>query len=157
VIPQKGEYENFNKKSYFDVFGFSGYPADGWITLCGNAHGFSRRNPHCSLKSDGTVWAWGYNYYGQLGDGTTTQSSTPVSNPGFSGASMVAAGYSHTIALKSDGTVWAWGINNYGQLGNGTITGSIAPKPVPNFSDVKSIISNGDSVLAVKNDGSVWG
>ena len=63
-----------------------------------------------SLKSDGTVWAWGKNDYGQLGDGTTTQRSTPVQVSSLSGVIAVADGDYHSLAVKSDGTVWAWGI-----------------------------------------------
>jgi len=56
------------------------------------------------LKSDGTVWAWGYNYYGQLGDGTTTQRLTPVQVSGLNGVIAIAAGGQYfTLALKSDG------------------------------------------------------
>src|SRR5881628_2032757 len=72
-----------------------------------------------ALKSDGTVWAWGYNGYGQLGDGTTTQRLTPVQVSGSSGVIAIATGQYFSLALKSDGTVWAWGYNYYGQLGNG--------------------------------------
>ena len=64
-----------------------------------------------ALKSDGTVWAWGDNYYGQLGDGTTTNQPSPVQVPGLTGVIAVAAGYSHSLAVKNDGTVWAWGYN----------------------------------------------
>ena len=60
-----------------------------------------------ALKSDGTVWGWGSNLSGQLGDGTTTQRAIPLKLPGLSGVVTVAAGNSHSVALKSDGTVWA--------------------------------------------------
>ena len=64
-----------------------------------------------ALKSDGTVWAWGGNYEGQLGDGTTNNKLTPVQVSGLSGVIAIAASYRHSLALKSDGTVWAWGSN----------------------------------------------
>ena len=77
-----------------------------------------------ALTSDGKVFAWGYNYTGQLGDGTTTNRSTPVAvnmNGALLGKSVtaIAAGYGHTVALTSDGKVFAWGHNYYGELGNG--------------------------------------
>ena len=75
-----------------------------------------------ALKSDGTVWAWGANYYGQLGDGSTTNRTTPVQVSGLTGVVAIAGGGNHSLALKSDGTVYAWGYNNRGQLGDGTTT-----------------------------------
>ncbi|MZG88400.1 RCC1 repeat-containing protein, partial [Staphylococcus aureus] len=80
-----------------------------------------------ALKSDGTVWAWGYNGYGQLGDGSTTNRSTPVQVSGLTDVIAIAGGYYHTIALKSDGTVWAWGHNEGGQLGDGSTTNRSTP------------------------------
>ena len=70
------------------------------------------------MKTDGTVWAWGNNSNGQLGNGTTTLSATPVQVSGMSGVAAIAAGQQDTVALKTDGTVWAWGYNFYGQLGD---------------------------------------
>ena len=70
-----------------------------------------------ALKSDGTVWAWGYNGYGQLGDGTMADRYAPVQVSGLSGVTAIAGGWFYTVALKSDGTVWAWGDNSSGQLG----------------------------------------
>ena len=75
-----------------------------------------------AVKSDGTVWAWGNNWLGQLGDGTTTDRSIPVQVSGLSGVVAVAGGDYHSLAVKSDGTVWAWGDNYHGQLGDGTTT-----------------------------------
>lgn len=83
-----------------------------------------------ALKSDGTVWAWGDNTYGQLGDGTTTDRATPVQVTGLTGVTRIAAGYFHVLALRNDGTVRSWGRNTYGQLGNGTTTDSHSPVTV---------------------------
>ncbi|MCX6377947.1 MAG: hypothetical protein NT023_00490 [Armatimonadetes bacterium] len=73
-----------------------------------------------ALKSDGTVWAWGLNDNGRLGDGTATGRNTPVQISNLTGMAQVSAGNRHSLALKSDGTVWAWGGNSSGQLGDGT-------------------------------------
>jgi hypothetical protein len=69
-----------------------------------------------ALLRDGTVWAWGANISGQLGDGTTTLRSTPLPVPGLTGVFAVEAGDDHSLAVRSDGTVWAWGSNTSGQL-----------------------------------------
>src|SRR5439155_1532361 len=73
-----------------------------------------------ALKTDGTVWTWGYNSDGELGNGTTTNSSVPVRVTGLSGVVGVAGGDFHSLAVKNDGTVWTWGDDRCGQLGNGT-------------------------------------
>jgi len=62
-----------------------------------------------ALKSDGTVWAWGLNNRGQLGDGSTTNRTTPVQVSGLTGVMVIAGGAYHSLALKSDGTVWRGG------------------------------------------------
>ncbi len=72
-----------------------------------------------ALKSDGAVWAWGWNFSGQLGNGTDLDSSIPKKVSNLTDVIAIAAGGEHSLALKSDGTVWAWGDNTSGQLGNG--------------------------------------
>ncbi len=74
-----------------------------------------------ALKNDGTVWAWGNNGSGQLGDGTISSKLTPVRVAGLSNVVAIAAGNSHSLALRNDGTIWAWGCNANGQLGDGTL------------------------------------
>src|SRR5437763_1373365 len=69
-----------------------------------------------ALKGDGTVWGWGYNGSGELGDGTTTDRATPVQASGLSGVVAIGSGVNHVLAVKADGTVWAWGQNPKGQL-----------------------------------------
>jgi alpha-tubulin suppressor-like RCC1 family protein len=86
-----------------------------------------------ALKNDGTVWTWGYNGSGQLGNGAALDESpnpTPTQVPGLSGITAIAAGTYHSLALKNDGTVWGWGYNGHGQLGNNTITDSSVPVQV---------------------------
>ncbi len=89
-----------------------------------------------ALKSDGTVFAWGCNTNGQLGDGTKTDRTTPVQVQGLSNIVAVSPGYLHSLALKSDGTVWAWGWNNYGAIGDGTNIDRLTPVQIPSLSDV---------------------
>ena len=109
-----------------------------------------------ALKSDGTVWAWGNNWVGQLGDGTTSHRSTPVQVSGLSGVIAIAGGGYHSIALKSDGTVWAWGWNEYGQLGDGTTSHRSTPVQVSGLSGVIAIAGGGYHSIALKSDGTVW-
>ena len=85
-----------------------------WVSItAGKGHGLA-------VKSDGTLWAWGGNGVGQLGDGTTIERHSPVQVGKDNDLSFVVAGYFHTVALKSDGSLWTWGLNEYGQLGDGT-------------------------------------
>jgi alpha-tubulin suppressor-like RCC1 family protein len=109
-----------------------------------------------ALKSDRTVWAWGYNAYAQLGNGTTTSSLYPVQVPGLSDVTAISAGMYHSLALKLDGTIWAWGSNSSGQLGDGTTTSSLYPVQVPGLSDVTAISAGMYHSLALKSDGTVW-
>jgi alpha-tubulin suppressor-like RCC1 family protein len=108
------------------------------------------------LKSDSTVWAWGYNGVGQLGNGTTTQSNIPVQVSSLTGVIAIAAGTNHGLALKSDSTVWAWGYNGNGQLGNGTTTQSNIPVQVSGLTGIIAIAAGNQHSLALKSDGTVW-
>ncbi len=119
---------------------------------CGDGH-------TVALKEDGTVWAWGANGYGQLGDGTTTLRTIPVQVKDLSGIVAVECGYSHSVALKSDGTVWTWGWNSLGQLGNGTSGWNdykSTPVQVTGLSGVKAIAASMYNTAALKTDGTVW-
>lgn len=109
-----------------------------------------------AVKSDGTVWAWGYNGYGQLGSGNYNNSPIPTQVQGLTDVVAVAAGSGFSIALKSDGTVWAWGANMYGQLGDGTTNLKALPVQVKNLSGVQAIGSGVGHSLALKNDGTIW-
>ena len=142
--------------------------------------------PHSlALKNDGTVWAWGYNYYGQLGDGNSGidpntnadfVSNTPVQASGLTDVKAIAAGEGFSLALKNDGTVWAWGNNFFGQLGDGNSgidpdsdTGDAVVSDTPVqvkgengvgfLTNVKAIAAGGGHSLALKNGGTVraWG
>ena len=109
-----------------------------------------------ALKADGSVWLWGLNYSGQLGDGTTTDRLLPTQVAGLTGVVAVAAGDSHTLAVKSDGSVWSWGDNRNGRLGDGTTTDRLAPVPVSGITGVVAVEAGFDNSLALKSDGTVW-
>ncbi|MFJ9827650.1 hypothetical protein ACIRSU_25300 [Streptomyces sp. NPDC101160] len=117
-----------------------------------------------ALRDDGTVWTWGANQYGQLGDGTTDARTTPARVSSLTDVTAIAAGDNHTLALTRDGHIWAWGRNNAGQLGDGSTTDRPSPVQVaclPNpenecfgsFADVIHIAAGGEHSLAVD----AWG
>ena len=83
-----------------------------------------------AIGSDGTLWAWERNWYGELGDGTTTYRASPVQIGTAANWASVSASYSYTVALRTDGTLWAWGNNNRGQLGDGTTTRRLSPAQI---------------------------
>jgi alpha-tubulin suppressor-like RCC1 family protein len=107
-------------------------------------------------QADPAAWAWGWNYYGELGDGTTTSRSAPVAVSSLGGAVAIGAGYDYSLALKNDGTVWAWGRNDYGQLGDGTTTQQNTSVQVSGLSGVIAISAGGFHSLVLKSDGTVW-
>jgi len=113
-----------------------------------------------ALKSDGTVWTWGANSSGQLGDGTTTDRFSPVQVSSLSGIIAISAGHEHSLALKNDGTVWVWGDNRSNQLGLNTQLNAqtIHMIPVQNsyLSGITAISASHYHSAALKSDGTVW-
>lgn len=86
-------------------------------------------NEHtCAIQTDNTLWCWGYNINGELGDGTKTNKDVPTQEiSAASNWNVVSAGEKHTCAIKTDGTLWCWGYNHQGQLGNGTYGKKTSP------------------------------
>ena len=107
------------------------------------------------LKPDGTLWAWGSGYYGQIGDGTNNTYSTPVLVPSLTGVTAVVAGGYHSAALKADGSLWTWGAGSSGQLGTGSPSGRNTPGAI-SLTGVTAIAAGEAHTLAVKSDGTVW-
>jgi alpha-tubulin suppressor-like RCC1 family protein len=116
------------------------------------------------LKSDGTVWAWGYNYYGTLGNGTRTESFQPVQVKSPDGEGylenivQIAAGQRHILALSKDGTVYAWGMQENGRLGNGLTAAAYISLPiiVENLPEIVEISAGQEFSMALDVNGKVW-
>ena len=114
-------------------------------------------NHSIALKNDGTVWTWGHNSYGQLGDGTLTNRTNPSQVSGLAAITAIDAGSIHTIALKGDGTVWAWGYNYQGQLGNASLANRTTPVQV-SVTGITAIAAGGYHNLALSASGLwAWG
>jgi alpha-tubulin suppressor-like RCC1 family protein len=111
-----------------------------------------------SLKSDGSIWLWGDNTYGQLGDNTATKRSSPVQTVSAGTIwKQVACGYYHTAAVKLDGTLWTWGRNNSGQLGDNSSTNKSSPVQTTSAgSNWKNVACGAYHTLGIKTDGSLW-
>ncbi len=105
---------------------------------------------------DKTYNSWGWNYYGQMGNGLTSNSSIPVSINTLTNIKAISAGYAHTLFLTTDGIVWACGDNFSGQYGNGTTIESHIPTKINSLNGVISIAAGTGFSLFLINDGTVW-
>lgn len=114
------------------------------------------------IRSDGTLWAWGINSNGQLGDTTSSSRRTPVQVGSATNWSSVSCGTSHVVALRSDGTMYAWGLNSSGQVGDSSFTQRTSPVQIGTLAQlgvtkVWSLASAGAThTVAVANDGTLW-
>jgi alpha-tubulin suppressor-like RCC1 family protein len=119
-------------------------------------------NTHNLLLDQGEVWAWGAGTSGQLGNGGSVDSSTPVKVSGLRDVVMVAVASSSSYALKADGTVWSWGSNSNFMLGLGRVVSSVersTPQQITGLSDISWISGGSNHCLAVRSDGQLfaWG
>jgi len=133
--------------------------SSSWTSVSAGGAGYSRINAG-AIRSDGALFMWGRNTQGQVGDGTTTQRSSPV-QIGTDSWVLVSAGLGdsvnpgHTLAIRQDSTLWAWGSSNVGQLGDGTTVDKSSPVQIGSSS--WSVVSAGFYYsLGVKVDGTLW-
>jgi alpha-tubulin suppressor-like RCC1 family protein len=126
----------------------------GWSQIAG-AMGADRHS--MALKADGTMWTWGYNTNGQIGDNTVIHRSSPVQVGLLTTWSQIAGGGLHSIALKTDGTIWTWGQNDSGQLGQNNLVVRSSPVQVGVLTTWSKIAGGGSATsLAIKTDGTMW-
>ncbi len=121
-----------------------------WRTIsAGNYH-------TVAIKTDGTLWAWGLNTYGQVGDGTTTNKNIPTQIGTDNNWSRISAAWDNTIAIKTDGTLWTWGVNHGSEFGDGSIFNYTIPTQVGTDSNWSDINAGHYHTLAIKIDGTLW-
>jgi len=112
-----------------------------------------------AIRSDGSLWAWGRNELGQVGDGTTEARMAPVRI--MDNVRAVSAGQEHTMAIRDDGSLWAWGSSRFGNLGNGLssdghMASAANPNPIRIMDNVTAVSTSGDHTMAIRGDGSLW-
>ncbi len=125
--------------------------ATDWVSVVGGV--FFR----LALKRDGTVWAWGFEQDGELGDGGTANSTvtTPTQIPGLTGVISIGAGDFHAFAIRSDRTLWAWGANHQFQCGRTTPASVLTPMQVMGITDVLAVTGGNSHSLAIARDSQV--
>ncbi len=109
-----------------------------------------------SLDANGSVWTWGDNSYGQLGDGTYDENDQPRAVSGVQDGVEVSAGSAHSLVVEGDGTVWGWGADSNGQLGFDTYDYRTQPAQIPNLTNIIAAAAGGYHSVFLKNDGTVW-
>ncbi|MBL0013463.1 MAG: T9SS type A sorting domain-containing protein [Flavobacterium sp.] len=126
---------------------------DTWSTMAaGDYHALA-------IKANGTLWAWGNNSQGALGDGTNVGKTNPIQIGTATDWASVTAGYGFSLAIKTDGTLWAWGENLYGELGIGThgpAADTNFPQQVGTDTDWRMVSAGSQHTMAIKNNGTLW-
>ena len=152
-----GDDLDLSPEDDYDVHGYQ--PDEGELLRLFSGNSYTKVEGEyyhsIALSGYGELWAWGYNGYGQLGDGTTVDSNKPIPVL-LSNVIDISAGNGYNLAVKSDGTVWSWGVNYSGQLGDGSTVDRAIPVQAPGLTGVVSVAAGDNNSLALKNDGTVW-
>jgi alpha-tubulin suppressor-like RCC1 family protein len=126
-----------------------GLDTDWSAVACGNSFVIA-------LKNNGTLWSWGANSNGQLGDGSTTARSSPAQIGTDSNWQVLRAGRNQAHAIKTNGTLWGWGQNTWGNLGDGTTTDRLTPTQAGSASNWSAVSVGYAWVNAIRSDGTLW-
>jgi len=131
----------------------------GFTDWCQVSGGGAEGDHFVALRANGTVWSWGWGTFGQIGNNSTLNASSPTQ---LSGAATdwcaVAAGEAHSVAIKTNGTLWAWGLNSNGQLGNNSTLSRSSPVSVTGgVTNWSKVFAGGQTTHALKTDGTLWG
>ncbi|MBP9686457.1 MAG: hypothetical protein KBD66_01495, partial [Candidatus Doudnabacteria bacterium] len=108
------------------------------------------------IKADGTLWAWGSNGSGELGQGDVVLRTVPTQVGSATNWESVTAGNGFVLAVRADGTLWSWGDNTHGQLGQGDTTQRTSPTQVGSATDWSAVATGSGHVLALKTTGTLW-
>lgn len=113
----------------------------------------------CALTGGGVAYCWGYNAFGQLGTGSTTNSATPLAVSGGLSLAAISSGFGHTCGLTSGGAAYCWGYNGDGELGSGTTTQSLVPVPVTGSLSFASVSAGANQTCGLTSSGAAycWG
>ena len=109
-----------------------------------------------ALDKDGNLWVWGSNEHGQLGDGTTTNRTSPTKIETGITFAQLSAGDLHSAGLDNEGKLWTWGYNGEGQLGDGTTNDKMTPQKIMEDKTFKKVIASGYSTFAIDNNDEIW-
>jgi len=126
-----------------------------WRSLAKNGLGGEGSYMGSGIKGDGTLWIWGANNYGQLGQNNTTDQSSPVQIPGTTW-DMHSLAREASYGIKTDGTIWSWGRNNNGHLAQNNTTDYSSPKQVGTDTTWSTVGAGENTALAIKTDGTLW-
>jgi hypothetical protein len=109
-----------------------------------------------AIRQDGTLWGWGQNAAGQLGDGTRTSRYHPVQVGHAANWQRISAYYNLSLGVRTDGTLWAWGTNSNGQLGLDTLSRSYVPRRVGTATNWTEVVAGFWHCVGVRADGTLW-
>jgi alpha-tubulin suppressor-like RCC1 family protein len=124
-----------------------------WLKVAASVSGYTT----LAIKTNGTLWAWGQNNVGQVGNNATSTINSPVQIGALTTWSQLSSQQQSSLVIKTDGTLWAWGINYYGNLGlNNATYAYSSPKQVGSLTTWSSIKAGRNNALALQSNGTLW-